>query len=336
MQHAHELGLVHRDIKPANLLWLPAESLVKVADLGLALLTESAEYNGTLARITGDGVVIGTVDFMAPEQCDDAHAVDIRADLYSLGCSLYYLLTGRVPFPGGNMLQKINRHRQEQPAAVEQFRPDLPEDITSIVYRLMAKDPAARFQTPAELADALTPAVAPVAEPLVDATLFPSIPDGVAHEPVPFEVGTPPPGMADVPLALLAAENEPLEVVPVIAAVLGAVPATDPSPGRGFPNWTLGSGSAAEFSSPLVEVSEVWGATQQTIEQAQKLRLRALLATILCLVLLAILAGLLPVSSLLSILVGMLLCVIALAILGVFLSLSFLVWHWLLQFFTRR
>jgi serine/threonine protein kinase len=109
LQHAHERGLVHRDIKPANLMLTPA-GVVKLMDLGLARLdrADGAELSSTM---TMEGCVVGTPDYVAPEQTLDSHAVDIRADLYTLGCTLYHLLTGRVPFPGGSLGEKIAKHQ---------------------------------------------------------------------------------------------------------------------------------------------------------------------------------------------------------------------------------
>jgi serine/threonine-protein kinase len=100
---------------------------------------------------------MGTPDFLSPEQARNLHRADIRSDLYSLGCTFYYLLTGRVPFPGGSALEKLVRQAVEEPAPLEQLRPGIPAAVAAIVRRLMAKDPAARFQTPAELAEALAP-----------------------------------------------------------------------------------------------------------------------------------------------------------------------------------
>jgi WD40 repeat protein/serine/threonine protein kinase len=163
LQHAHERGLVHRDIKPSNLL-LTRDRQVKVLDLGLARLHPSAGEESS-STLTETGAVMGTPDFMAPEQTLDSHAVDIRADLYSLGCTLYFLLTGRVPFPGGTLGQKIGRHLSQEPEPVERLRPDVPPWLALVLRRLMAKRPEHRFQTPAELADELAsgPAAVPVA-----------------------------------------------------------------------------------------------------------------------------------------------------------------------------
>jgi WD40 repeat protein/tRNA A-37 threonylcarbamoyl transferase component Bud32 len=182
LQHAHERGMVHRDIKPANLIVTPtppklsADSgeivfqsklpfrggTVKILDMGLARLDQCLEprpgfENGDDSVLTGFGVVMGTPDFMAPEQADDARRADIRADLYSLGCTLYYLLTGRVPFPGGTRDEKRQRHRSEEPVPIVRLRPEVPTGVVSIVHTLMAKRREDRFLTPDELVKALWP-----------------------------------------------------------------------------------------------------------------------------------------------------------------------------------
>jgi serine/threonine-protein kinase len=179
LQHAHEHGLIHRDIKPANLLLTtrpgaagrPPEALIKVLDLGLARLNRPPEEgeSGTGA-LTREGVIMGTIDYIAPEQARDAHAVDIRGDLYSLGCTLFFLLTGRAPFSGRNTTEKLLKHQLEPPPPLSQFRNDVPAAVAGVVGRLMAKRPEERFQTPAELALALAepaagPAGLPVATP---------------------------------------------------------------------------------------------------------------------------------------------------------------------------
>ncbi|MCI0462897.1 MAG: serine/threonine protein kinase [Gemmataceae bacterium] len=170
LQHAFEQGLVHRDVKPANLLLValapgqPAETeVVKILDLGLARPAHSDEE--TAASLTAAGMVIGTPDYVAPEQTYDARTVDIRADLYGLGCTAYYLLTGQVPFPGGGLVEKVLRQRQEEAEPPERLRPEVPPVLAVVVRRLMAKDPAQRYQTPAELAAALEPLLPPPQAP---------------------------------------------------------------------------------------------------------------------------------------------------------------------------
>jgi serine/threonine protein kinase len=162
LQHAHERGIVHRDIKPANLLLAENEAdgtvQVKILDFGLARLRRN---DRAIERDRTCPPLMGTPDFLAPEQARDGDTADIRADLYSLGCTLYYILTGQVPFPSGHILHKLNRHEREQATPIETLRPDVPHSIADIVRKLMAKDPAGRFQTPEELMDALAPHATP-------------------------------------------------------------------------------------------------------------------------------------------------------------------------------
>jgi serine/threonine-protein kinase len=162
LEHARVLGVVHRDIKPSNLLVQPpvggtlAEGgIVKITDFGLARLGEEAELVDP-RRPAGD-LVMGTPDYLSPEQGRNLAAADIRSDLYSLGCTMYFLLTGEVPFPGGTPLEKLERHAAVEPEPVEQLRPVVPPGVAALVRRLMAKNPADRPQTPAELAEAMEP-----------------------------------------------------------------------------------------------------------------------------------------------------------------------------------
>ncbi len=151
LQYAHEQGMVHRDLKPHNLM-RTASGQVKVLDFGLARMVQLAQEGGTVS-----GMVLGTPDYMAPEQANDAHSADIRADVYSLGCTLYQLLSGQVPFPGGGLLDKLRRHAQEQPESLARLRPDLPAGLVRVIDRMLAKNPAQRYQTPAEVVAALEP-----------------------------------------------------------------------------------------------------------------------------------------------------------------------------------
>lgn len=172
LQHAHERGLVHRDIKPSNLL-LTTENgrpLIKILDLGLARLLDPEEQDAA-SSLTRPGLVVGSPDFISPEQARNAHMADIRSDLYSLGCTFYYLLTGKVPHPGGTMTEKLLRHYSAEPTPVEQLRPETPFGVAAVVRKLLAKRPEQRYQTPAELVQALATALtvtAPVlSEPVV-------------------------------------------------------------------------------------------------------------------------------------------------------------------------
>jgi serine/threonine protein kinase len=166
LQYAFEKGMVHRDIKPANLILHQepgADTIqVKILDFGLARLAHrDIALSKTLA--TKENTVMGTPDFLSPEQSRDVHDTDIRSDLYSLGCTFYFLLTGQVPFPGGNTVDKVIRHNSDEPQKLEELRPDVPRKIARIVRKLMAKNPRERFQSPEELMDALAPNAAPSA-----------------------------------------------------------------------------------------------------------------------------------------------------------------------------
>jgi len=151
LQHAFEAGLVHRDIKPSNFL-VTDHGIVKILDLGLARFFHGQD-SGVGSAVGGE--VVGTVDYMSPEQGLNSAEVDIRADIYSLGATFYYCLTGRTPFEGGHTAQKLLWHQMREPAPIQNIRRDVPQQVIDIVRRMMAKDPAQRFQTPAELLLAL-------------------------------------------------------------------------------------------------------------------------------------------------------------------------------------
>ena len=155
LQHAHEHGLVHRDVKPSNLM-LTSTGQVKVLDLGLARLTVETPD----AEMTSSGQVVGTGDFIAPEQGRDTRQADARSDVYSLGCTLYFLLTGKAPFAGpqyDTFMKKVIAHSQEPIPPIQQFCPDLPGPMLAVLGRMLAKEPGKRFQTAAEVAEALVP-----------------------------------------------------------------------------------------------------------------------------------------------------------------------------------
>lgn len=192
LQYAHERGMVHRDIKPANLLLTKSSEadpigLIKIADLGMARLTHLKTVEVVATQPDGEEssggttasglVVMGTIDYMAPEQAIDFHNVDIRADIYSLGCTFYHLLTGHGPY-SGTQAQKMLKHQQADIPDARLERPDVPAEVADILTRMMAKRSEDRFQTPAEVAVALAPlcgfvatslAVEPVRDQTADA-----------------------------------------------------------------------------------------------------------------------------------------------------------------------
>jgi hypothetical protein len=189
LQHAHARGLVHRDLKPANLLWSAVQSLpgsrapaakeqarpspqlttsyhapdalprgtVKILDLGLARFLQ--DQLGS-SQVTKEGVGVGTPDYMAPEQFRDALHADAPTDIYGLGCTLYQLISGTVPFPGSSFSEKADAHAKKEPIPLEERCPEVPVGLSFVVSKMMAKHPADRFQTAAEVAEALAPYIA--------------------------------------------------------------------------------------------------------------------------------------------------------------------------------
>jgi WD40 repeat protein len=172
LQHAFERGLVHRDIKPGNLIISPPPletgstpagelpfrgAVLKILDMGLARLDRLTDPADPQVFKPDNEVVMGTPDYIAPEQWLDPHHVDIRADLYSLGCTGYHLLAGKPPFAGTDWKIKRQRHLADHAASIEQLRSDVPSEVGAIIGRLMEKDSEDRFQTPSELAVALEP-----------------------------------------------------------------------------------------------------------------------------------------------------------------------------------
>lgn len=151
LEHAHQRGLIHRDIKPANLL-LDDSGVVKVLDMGLARFTRDDATSLTLANQES---VLGTADYLSPEQAVNSHKVDGRADLYSLGCSLYFLLVGHPPFPDGSLAQRIAKHQTINPEKLRKLRPNCPASLAKICEKLMMKKPEQRYQAASEVAVAL-------------------------------------------------------------------------------------------------------------------------------------------------------------------------------------
>jgi serine/threonine-protein kinase len=209
LQYAHGMRLVHRDIKPGNLL-IPAVQkddaggeapLVKIVDFGLASLRGPA--NADTIVVASPEQFVGTPDFVAPEQCRDVHAADIRSDLYSLGCTFYFALTGRPPFSGRSVAEKLANHLFQAPPLVTALRPEVPAAVVEIILRLMAKDPARRFQTPADLAQALRPCCGTHDAALaVKAAPVSQVPDFLAS----LHADAPPTALAAAPAAEPAVE----------------------------------------------------------------------------------------------------------------------------------
>lgn len=177
LQHIQDQGMVHRDLKPSNIMLTPgrasgqpdttARSTVKILDIGLgrAFFDESAQIPKEDEQLTGEGVLLGTPDYLAPEQARNARGVDIRADIYSAGCVLYHCLAGNPPFPDHNIINQMIRHASEVPKPLKDFNAEVPDGLQLIVSYMMAKDPNQRYATPDRAAQALQVFLAAGAEP---------------------------------------------------------------------------------------------------------------------------------------------------------------------------
>jgi tRNA A-37 threonylcarbamoyl transferase component Bud32 len=183
LQHAFEKGLVHRDIKPSNLIVTPApigaselktgkRPLVKILDMGLARVV-SPEERDTQPDLTQAGVFLGTPDYVSPEQAEDATQADIRSDIYSLGGSLYYLLTGQVPFPGKTLVEKIRRALTDPPPSAAAKRKEVHPALNAVIRKMMARNPEERYRTPGEVVAALDRAMRGDALPGPDSAFEP-------------------------------------------------------------------------------------------------------------------------------------------------------------------
>lgn len=189
LQHAFERGVVHRDVKPSNLLLVKVGEnsyVIKILDFGLAKFER--EEGNEQKPLTQAGRLIGTVDFVAPEQAVDARQADIRADIYSLGCTLFYFLTGKAPFAGADHLAKLSARIEGQPPRLNQFLPSAPPGLEDVLLKMLARDPANRYQTPQEVVAALTPFCQPVAAPVAQAKvavpIIPALPPKAEPSPV--------------------------------------------------------------------------------------------------------------------------------------------------------
>jgi serine/threonine protein kinase len=229
LQHAHASGLIHRDIKPGNIL-VDRQGVVKILDLGLARFFLDEE---DLLTKKYDESVLGTADYLAPEQAVDSHSVDGRADIYSLGATFYFLLTGSPPFAEGSIAQKLMWHQTRNPKPIREVRPEVPVEVAAVLEKMMAKNPEDRYATPAELAEALlpftqTPIPPPPEEEMPQLSAAaqgtssgpPTVAAPPPKTPAPVAPRTPPPAPAKPP----APSSKPLTK---------GRPATKPAPGSG-------------------------------------------------------------------------------------------------------
>jgi len=151
LHHAHEAGLIHRDVKPANIL-VNKKGIVKVLDLGLALFSEDTDASLTMEY---NDKVLGTADYLPPEQAINSHKIDSRADMYGLGCTLYFLLTGHAPFPDGSIPSRIIKHQNSMPPDIRKERPDCPGELDGVCVKMMQKDPKFRYANCLQVAEVL-------------------------------------------------------------------------------------------------------------------------------------------------------------------------------------
>ncbi len=177
LAHAHAAGVIHRDVKPANLL-VDARGTVRVLDLGLARFSSDDHASLTVAY---NEDVLGTADYLAPEQAINSHNVDPRADIYSLGGTLYFLLAGHPPFPEGTLAQRILAHQQQEPVSLLKDRPDAPAELVAICTKMMAKSPHRRYPTAAEVRDVLLQWLTDSGSPVPCAGLSSRLRGGKSH-----------------------------------------------------------------------------------------------------------------------------------------------------------
>ena len=187
LQYAHEIGLVHRDVKPGNILVTP-DGHAKVSDIGLAAWSMGLDADPRAGKI------VGTADYLSPEQIRSPLSVGPASDIYSLGCTLYYAVTGKVPFPGGDSKSKCKRHCEQTPWHPRKFAPDLSEDFVDTIADMMEKDPSRRISSAAEVAERLEP--------------WTTTDQDVITSPIGRQVWTPPPPPSEVAEPRIVAAND--------------------------------------------------------------------------------------------------------------------------------
>ena len=228
LQHLNEKRLIHRDLKPANLMLVPVSksdtltATVKIVDIGLG--RELFDDSGTATQdiqLTTEGAILGTPDYLAPEQARDARNADIRADIYSLGCVLYHAISGKPPFQDKNVMAQMVRHATEKPISISQLQPDVPSELSKEIDRLLAKKPEDRPATPAEAADFLSPFVPSKAAKAKAASVLPAYEEWLASE---SDLERPP------ELAQPKAIAAPVVPVPKKSAAIAKPSVTAPSP----------------------------------------------------------------------------------------------------------
>jgi eukaryotic-like serine/threonine-protein kinase len=210
LDYAFRNSLIHRDIKPGNIL-IDRKGVARILDMGLARFIN--DHGDQLTLKYDDKIVLGTADYVAPEQVANSHSVDIRADIYALGATLYFLLAGHPPFPTGTVSQKLLWHRTKDPTPIRQIRPEVPDALAAVLGKMMSKDPKGRHQTPAQVAadlehflDGPVPLPAEVEMPVLSPVATEGMPQETHAEPVGVVVSaTASVGAPTAPTAVLAA-----------------------------------------------------------------------------------------------------------------------------------
>jgi serine/threonine protein kinase len=244
LQHLHDRRMVHRDMKPANMMLTPGwekgksdttwDATVKILDIGLGreLFDEDAPEGQIETQLTQEGSVLGTPDYLAPEQAKDARSADIRADIYSIGCVLYHCLAGRPSFPETNIMAQMLKHATEPAPPLREFVDDLPVGFQQVVDRFLAKTAERRFQTPAEAAEGLRP-FATDGAPAVAAKMVPAYKDWLESESA-LEMPRGLAGVASGTAKVPALTPQPVSVpAPQSSRPSGAVPVAQAKPGTG-------------------------------------------------------------------------------------------------------
>ena len=273
LAHAATHQVIHRDVKPSNIL-ITSGGRAKLIDMGLARLLTHANVDNDL---TASGVTLGTFDYISPEQARDPRNADARSDIYSLGCTFFFMLTGRPPFSEGTMLQKLLQHQGDEPPDVRDFQPNIPPYISQIIQKMMAKDPKSRYQTASELVDDLTEAAKMIGlRPVGTGSLIWQLPLKGRLQPVLRHLPWFVPLILFVILSVLIRHDfffGAMTVAPPPVSVIQPIepPVSIPSPGNGTENGNGVYGTSDDTGSPLIVLSPKFRFREMSDENSSSL-----------------------------------------------------------------
>lgn len=262
LAHAHEISLIHRDIKPGNLL-VDKNEVVRILDLGLAFFHTADQDESASITMSNNDYLLGTADYISPEQALNSHDVDSRTDIYSLGCTLYFMLTGHPPFRHGTVPQRLMAHQTKLPPPISETRSDAPQHLTDIVERMLAKLPDDRFQSCRELANTLSTWLDEHADPDWNQPTSASILDRPIPAQTPSDTMAGPVAFDDAPLRTTSVDNSESRRSPVpfvlggfvlIVIVVGVL-------------WSLGLHSIEDQNPPEDLVNKTSDAKSIAIDQ---------------------------------------------------------------------